>query len=214
MAECREALRLDPIGFGIHFSYTWACLNTRQWEEGAIAFENFLELYPESALAHGNYAMLLQALGRYEEALEHAEISRRIAGIDPTADWSIGSILACLGREADARAIAEKSARRWEQDKRSWRTATASDAIGLIIMYTCLGDTERALYWLEEVVESGTGGGLNWQLFLYDPLRELPEAIELARRANIPPSVSSGVNEWTLSRIEPAWTPPAIVARK
>jgi tetratricopeptide (TPR) repeat protein len=195
----REALRIDPINLQNHFNYTWACLSCREWEQGVAGFEKFLDLYPDNALPHGNYALLLQGMGRYEEALEHCRISRELAGIDPTADWSIGSLLACLGREAEARAIAEKAARRWEEDKRSWRTTTASDAVGLISLFVCLGEYDQALHWLSETVEAGAGYGLNWPLFFYDPIREFPEATELARKAGAP--------EWSLKRIEPAWSP-------
>src|SRR5262249_34500698 len=79
VAEARRALVLDPnlveahtvLGH-IYFVYDW------DWPSAEQEFKRSLELNPSSALTLIYYADFLAALGRFDEAVKHMEMARRL----------------------------------------------------------------------------------------------------------------------------------------
>ncbi|HEY7497298.1 MAG TPA: protein kinase [Vicinamibacterales bacterium] len=84
--EVRRALELDADHAEAHaalahilFSYDW------DWAEAQREFKRSLELNPNSRYARTFYANCLAALGRFDEALVHAEVAKRL---DPQSGFA------------------------------------------------------------------------------------------------------------------------------
>lgn len=74
-----KALLLDPnspdpynVRAVWRFAYEW------NWEAAERDFEKSLELGPTVALAHTNYSLFLMVQGRFAEAMQHADIARKL----------------------------------------------------------------------------------------------------------------------------------------
>jgi tetratricopeptide (TPR) repeat protein len=75
------------------------------WSEGEREFQRALELNPNLPLAHHWYGMLLECVGRYEDALKHRQRARELDPITPVIVSSPGGTRFLLGE--DERALAE-----------------------------------------------------------------------------------------------------------
>lgn len=74
-----KALLLDPDSSELYnvravwrFTYEW------DWEGAERDFEKSLKLGPTVALVHTNYSLFLMELGRFTEAIRHADIARKL----------------------------------------------------------------------------------------------------------------------------------------
>ena len=83
----------------------------RKWEldfAGAIAeYQRSFELNPNNASAHNNYALILSAFGRSDEALEEMERCIRLDPLEPYARINKGWVLTNAGRFDEALRLLE-----------------------------------------------------------------------------------------------------------
>ena len=91
LAAAGRAIELDPTLAEAHTALGWTkALFAIDMQTAEADFQRALELAPRYAPAHGYYAMLLCAFGRFDEALAHAELARQI---DPL--WLIMPFIVC-----------------------------------------------------------------------------------------------------------------------
>ncbi|HVV15651.1 MAG TPA: protein kinase [Polyangia bacterium] len=117
--------------------------------------------HPEVGAAEGSLAAALQALGRSQEALEHADRAIEIlapalgAGHPELATQlgTRGEILNALGRYRDARASFEKARIIWERELGVDNRKLASALTGIGISYIADADAGRAIVPLERAVK-------------------------------------------------------------
>jgi len=83
-----------------------------QVELAQAAYERALQLDPNNAGAHHNFANLLASTGRLREAVEHYCISITLMPSDPSAARKLGIAYSMLGRKEEARAVYQDWLRR------------------------------------------------------------------------------------------------------
>ena len=98
MGAALRALELDEglseghasLGF-VHFWNGW------DWEAAEKEYARAIELNPNNAEVHAWYAVLCDAQGRFEEALEHAVTARRLDPLHPFFAVQLGSVKVLTG---------------------------------------------------------------------------------------------------------------------
>jgi serine/threonine-protein kinase len=108
-AEAERALELDPDSVAARNLLAWLRMHCDyDWTTAESAYLELLRLAPGDASVHQNFAVLLDNLGRFEEALAE---SRLAWDLDPLNDWIGGfriQFLASARRFAEARAQAAR----------------------------------------------------------------------------------------------------------
>jgi tetratricopeptide (TPR) repeat protein len=118
----------------------------------------------------------------YEEAIGEFQDARHLG----PADGGVGYVYALQGRDEEAREVEEKI---WERARHGYVPPAA-----FVWLYTAMGDTERALDWLEKAYEERDPWGLA-VLFIdpiSDPLRSEPRFQAIAREAGVPSTEAGG----------------------
>jgi TolB-like protein/Flp pilus assembly protein TadD len=101
----QKALGLDERLAEAHTSLGHAAFHEFDWATAERGFRRGLDLNPNYSVAHHYYANYLAAMGKMEEAVQHAEQARQLDPVSPAALSNLTSIL-WLSRE-HARSIAE-----------------------------------------------------------------------------------------------------------
>ena len=79
MESIMKAVELDSTIADVHFILaSISYLGTWDWKTSELEFQKALTINPNHAEVHGLYAQLLYILGRPEEAIVHAELSRKL----------------------------------------------------------------------------------------------------------------------------------------
>ncbi len=248
-AAARKAIALDNNLAQTHLALAMIALyRDWDWQVAEEEFSLALELNPNLAEAHANYAWFKMLFGQTEETIIHGI---KAAQLDPFSSTNVsylageywwfnrldeanvevekamkilpdfgfglyvkGGILASKGRNDEAILAHQKAAESgsdWE-----WTLATSYaragrvdearklaekikedpspiDTWGLAEIYALLGDTDEALYWLEECYNQK----FSWIPWIawnpgYESIRAHPRFGELLRKMNLPP-VSAAV---------------------
>jgi serine/threonine-protein kinase len=177
-SHAARAIELDPLSVPVASTAGWVAYYAGKHDEAerrlraALAMDS---LYP---LAHLYLGRVYQARGRFTEAV--AEYER----VGPLQDWvptlaGMGSVEAEMGRRRDARqilALLDSLARK--------RYVTA---YGVALVYTALGDKDKAFAYLDKGVRERT----HWLVWLrrdfrWAPLRDDPRFEEVAHRVGLP----------------------------
>jgi TolB-like protein/DNA-binding winged helix-turn-helix (wHTH) protein/Flp pilus assembly protein TadD len=97
-AAAMRAISLDPTLPEAHIAmaavltfYEW------NWSEGEKEFQRALQLDPNSPLAHHWYALLLECVDRYQEALKHRQRAHELDPITPVISSGLGEALLLAG---------------------------------------------------------------------------------------------------------------------
>jgi eukaryotic-like serine/threonine-protein kinase len=93
-AAALEALRLDDRLAEAHTSLAFGLeLNDHRWADAEASFKRAIALNPNYALAHHWYALLLDSMGRPEEALREIEIAASLEPFSAPISSDVGMIL-------------------------------------------------------------------------------------------------------------------------
>jgi TolB-like protein/DNA-binding winged helix-turn-helix (wHTH) protein/Flp pilus assembly protein TadD len=137
-AAASRAVSLDPTLPEAHVAtaavltfYDW------NWSEGEREFQRALELNPNLPIAHHWYAMLLECIGRYEDALEQRRRARELDPTSPPVLAALGQTLFRLGRNEQALTEFHKAV---EMDN-----SLDSAHVGIGNVYQRRGDYARAI---------------------------------------------------------------------
>ena len=177
IAEVRKAVALDPLSPQLMISLGFVLSNARRFDEAVVALQAAVSSRSESTLAELDLARVYRLAGKTDLAIEHSR--RMVDSADPLGPAFLGASYARAGRRAEALAIAAKM----EAEVR--RTHQGNFLVAIV--YSSLGDKERALQWLEEAFRAH-------ETFLpwigvdpeFDPIRDDPRFADLIRRVGIP----------------------------
>ena len=202
----RRALELSPSDADAYNLYGRLCAGLGRYDDAIVMLQRAQELDP---LAHRvDIATALLRAGRYEQALARAEEAVELDASQDRAQATVGWAHFLIGREAEGLAELEQAVRVSKRNTlwlgqlgEAYAMAGQAERARAILeelhtrarteyvspyhfayVYTGLGETERALDWLERAVEKRTGPtyGIGGS-FLLAPLRPHPRFQALLR---------------------------------
>jgi serine/threonine-protein kinase len=179
-AEAERAFALDPLSLVAHANIGVIAYFGRDYAEADRRLKATLELDPEFSTAIWGRGLVLEQLGRYDEAIAAFEKAMAIAGRGTNGLASMGHASGLAGRKADAeQALQEVLARVRDRPILGYQVA---------LVLVGLGRTDEALTWLERAYEQRS------TLLSYidrdprlDPLRSSPRFRALLTRMHFAP---------------------------
>jgi tetratricopeptide (TPR) repeat protein len=171
LGHTKEAVRLDPTDHGAAFQLSLQYLWNRRYSEGVTAHESLLELFPDDSFTLRNYGLLLFLAGRRAEGIQKLRTAAQ-AGAEGGEGY-LGWALAVNGQYAEARTIAEDLAREHPE--------VPTDPA---MIYANMHEETLAIRWLSKAARMGQE--FYFFEFEWDPIRQIPEVIDLARRSGAP----------------------------
>ncbi|MBV9926200.1 MAG: protein kinase [Acidobacteria bacterium] len=149
-AEIEQARELTPRSAVVATGAANVLFLAGKFDEALEACRRALELDAGSMSAHIVLRWCYERKGMCEEALAVYEQERAFAGDSPTTCLKYGHVLASCGRKEEARAEVEKII-----SEGLVRGALAYEAA---VVYSLLGDNDRALEWLGRAAEEHAVG--------------------------------------------------------
>jgi non-specific serine/threonine protein kinase len=145
LASIHKARKLDPLSLPLRFGVISNCLMAGHYDEAVEGAQALIALQPEQWFGHFFLGTALSLQGRYAEAdpelTRAVELSRR----NPVALANLARNAALSGRADEARRIVA------ELEEASSRTFIPPTTLANSLV--ALGETDRALDWLEKAVE-------------------------------------------------------------
>lgn len=179
----RIAIDLDPLAHWPRTGLEVLYVRQRDYEAAARVVADGAEIqgwYPES---HLRTAYLLAMAGQQQAARERLAIVAAQSPEGPDAQLMMAMTLAALGDDQKALTIAEAVEEKWVHPG-SYRFAGA-----LATIYSKLGDSDRAMRWLQRSRENRDLIILFLDLEAFDGLRGDPRFIKLVRALGLPEQV-------------------------
>ena len=141
-----------------------------------------VKIYPDSINAHLLLAWNYAATGQYEKAALEIKRCREIhSAVDSNPFTLISDIWVYSGTGSNVKAT-EVLNRLLEMSQERYVPPSF-----LAYAYVCLGDTDRAIEWIEKAFDArDTHLAFARGLPLYDPLRSDPRFQDILRRMNFP----------------------------
>jgi Tfp pilus assembly protein PilF len=159
MRALTRALVLDPELAEAHVARGLALrVYDLDWTGSEASIRRAIDINPNLAMAHSEYAMLLRLLGRFADAVSEAQAARRL---DPAPTYwaNEADVLSSAGRFAEAHAALQR-ALALDPDYRP----ALHRLVRLHLRQRQLGEARRVLTDLERRTASGSLTGLQAQL--------------------------------------------------
>ncbi|HEU4640818.1 MAG TPA: protein kinase [Gemmatimonadaceae bacterium] len=178
LAEAETALELDPVSVSVRRSAAWAHYYARRWNDAAYHAQRAVAMNPTAEESHRVHGMALAQMGEWEEAERVLRESMELPEAGTYAIAALGWTLARRGKRAEAEALLARLA------------AQARDGyvspVALATLYLGLGDSARALDWIERAYEDRRG----WVAYIrvnamFDPVRGEPRFQAIVRRLEV-----------------------------
>jgi tetratricopeptide (TPR) repeat protein len=146
MVEAKRALELDPLSIIINADASWLYSCAHQFDEAEKRARKTLEIDPRFFLAHYYLGGILQLRGHLNEAIPEFQKSVELNN-DAYSMAMLGQAYARNGQKGEAQKIL---ARLTEEAKSRYVSPYA-----WAVLYSGLGDKERAIDELERAYETG-----------------------------------------------------------
>lgn len=179
----RMAVALDPLAQPVLTSYGRLLLEVGHDEDGLVALREAIELDSTFWAPHAGLGEYYLRAGRHEEAVQAFRNAHRHAGprVGPTAD--LARALAAGGRPDEARRLLA------EAEGAAVRASSHDPAVAFALVE--LGETDRALAWLERSYQERHPLLRFMDTDAAGPLTGDPRYLDLLRRAGRAPPRSS-----------------------
>jgi eukaryotic-like serine/threonine-protein kinase len=140
--QIRTAQEMDPVSASTGATAAWASYYARQYDAAIAEARKVLDMDPNSISAHDLLGSAYLAKGVYEKAVAEYKVVVGNSDRDPLRLVSLARAYALAGRRPEAEKIAAQL------------SAAASThyvpPLFLGVIYTALGDNDRAFSWLEK----------------------------------------------------------------
>jgi serine/threonine protein kinase/tetratricopeptide (TPR) repeat protein len=173
MQQMQTAVTLDPVAPRSQAALAMLWHYARSNNLAERAFRDVLAANPRLIPARFGLARVLLVTKRPDEALRELEVirSQSEGALPPAPRAAMGMAYAALGREADARAVADELAQR------------PDDGVEAASVFAAIGQHARAIVLLEQALEARNPAvlflGLDQR---FDPLRQDPRFVQLLHR--------------------------------
>jgi len=168
IAEGKLAVSCDPfsVRIGQHLGATF--YSARRYDDAVRQYERTLELNPRDASVHESLGDVYEKQGRTADALREWKLAATLAG-----DSDLAAILSVAhNRRNFAKAVRDVAAKRLERLAAKASKGEYVPAIHFVRAYLRLGDTQKALNWLDVSTEERNAYLLMIGTDpLYEPLR-------------------------------------------
>lgn len=177
MTQIKQAQELDPLSLIINTGAGRLLYNARRNDEAIAQLKKTLEMEPDFAEARFQLALVYEAKRMYAEALQEFEQARRLFQ-DPTMIGWNGRVYALMGNREEALRIAE--------ELKQMSNARYVSPYMMAIIYTALGDKERAYEWLDRVYQERSYYVIWLKVDpVFDSLRAEPRFIDFMRKVGL-----------------------------
>jgi TolB-like protein/DNA-binding winged helix-turn-helix (wHTH) protein/tetratricopeptide (TPR) repeat protein len=179
-AEIERAVKLDSLSSLMRTAAGWRVYAAaRQYEQAAHELRLGIELDPLSGTARRRLGAVYVLTGKHEEAIAELREGVRLSGGTPIAQADLGHAYGVAGMRAEARKVLD--------ELRQLSRSHYVDATRFALIYTGLGEKDRAMEWLEKAYQRRDMG----LIMLppdprFDPLRNDPRYQSLLRRMKLP----------------------------
>jgi len=178
--EIERAVKLDSLSSLMRTAAGWRVYAAaRQYAQAAHELRLGIELDPLSGTARRRLGAVYVLTGKHKEAIAELREGVRLSGETPIAQADLGHGYAVAGMQAEARKVLDEL-------RRSSRSHYV-DGTRFALIYTGLGERERAMEWLEKAYERRDMGLIMLRPDpRFDPLRNDPRYQSLIRRMKLP----------------------------
>jgi TolB-like protein/DNA-binding winged helix-turn-helix (wHTH) protein/Tfp pilus assembly protein PilF len=177
LAAAHRAVELDPLSAPNICDEGRILYRARQFEKAVERYQRALELDPSYIPALWRMADAYEQLTRYEEGLSYARKAQEITGNRMDGLRPLARIYASMGKRREAL----EAARAIEEDG-----TLGGKEYALTVVYSALGDRDRAIKQLEKGVQMRTVPPFIFVEPQLDGIRSDPRFEELRRRAGLP----------------------------
>jgi TolB-like protein/DNA-binding winged helix-turn-helix (wHTH) protein/tetratricopeptide (TPR) repeat protein len=166
VGQMQYAQRLDPLSPSVHTGLAYVYYFTRDYDQAIQQGQVALQLNPNFTVAHAVMGWAYTQQRRYPEAIAELQTAARGSGANLVYLCGLGRAYALSGNTTAARKIMTEVGAIADEPR-----GTGS---ALAAFYLALGDSERALRWLEQTAPGDIQA--NWLRVepAFDPLRSNP----------------------------------------
>lgn len=173
--EMTKAERLNPQSPSVLVTCAFVFRNARRFERSLEKLRQALRIQPHYYIAEQAFSWLVKFLGNHEETIRMCETAVANTNRLGLPLYALGYSLAVAGQTEEAQAILEELQRSAER--------SYVPEVYHALIYTALGDHERAFEWLAKALENKDF----WIVFFpvdprFDDLRADPRFDQLAER--------------------------------
>ncbi len=177
LAESKRALDVDQYDVLLNLHLGWNHIYVRQYDRAIEQLRRTTEMDPSFFRAHVHLGQAYQQKGMYKQAIAAFQNAMAVQGGSREAAVMLAHLYAVSGKRSEAIKILE-----------DLKTRDKVSPYDLAIIYTGLGEKERALESLEKAYEERTGGLLLLKVEpIFDSLRPDPRFVNLLRRLGLAP---------------------------
>jgi serine/threonine-protein kinase len=175
IATAQRGLQVDPLSVVLSNDVGGAFYLARRYDEAIKQYQKSIELDPNDSGEHLNLGEVYDLKGMHEEAIREFQKAISIAGRTSGAMGLLGHAYAAADKHSDALKILDELRERSKKDYvSSWDMA---------VLYTGLGDKERAFAELNQAYDDRAGWIINLKVEpILDPLRSDPRFAEMVSR--------------------------------
>ena len=183
LAEARRGRELDPLSLPAIRNVGAILYCARNYDQAISEWQRALERDPNYVLVNADLGRAYVQKRKYAEAIVQFQKAAKLLGAEPggvaTNEAWLGNALALADRKQDALQIIDLLKERSER--------MYVPPISFAMVYTGLGDKDKAFTWLERAYQDRCGDmQLLRVLPVWDPLHSDPRFQELLRRMKFP----------------------------
>jgi serine/threonine protein kinase len=180
IAEMKKALELDPLSSALNNYMGMTYLYAGDYQKSIQQFQRTIDLDPTFPFAHFFFSSCLEAIGKYEQAIEEGQKGQLLAGASPERAAALAAEFLKAFRTGGPNGY-------WQKNLELALKDHEQNGIGLAGAYAGVGNKEKALEGLEKSYEERDP---DITLVKYDPsfksLRGDPRFSALLKRIGLP----------------------------
>jgi tetratricopeptide (TPR) repeat protein len=178
LVASQRVFELDPLMVWSRNGLGEVFFKQRDYAAAIKHVEAILQIQPEDPLTMVWLGNIHAAKGSHEEALKYLEMARQYTDGDPNLELWFAGLHAKLGNQVEARKLLEGAL--------SQRDLMFVSPGSIAIVYTHLGELDRAIDWLYLAVAEYDSFIFNLSYPDFDALRSKPRFIELCAQLQMP----------------------------